>query len=92
MNTYDIKLTGDIDRLAVFLSDLLEKRITPLNKGYKFEIEDLSWSTLGSGDSVTEGRYTLDSALKSKDIKDIEDDYKIKMTSRKVSNEAVSTS
>lgn len=92
MNTYDIKLTGSIDRLAVFLSDMLEKQITPFNKNYKFELADLNWSTLGSGDSVSEGKYTFDSALRSKDIKDIENNYKIKLTSKKVTNETVSTS
>lgn len=92
MNTYDIKLNGSIDRLGVFLSDLLEKQITPLNKNYKFKLEDLNWATLADGSSQSEGRYTFDSALRSKDIKDIENNYKIKLTSKKVTNETVSTS
>jgi len=92
MNTYEIKLTGSVEKISVFLSDLLEKQITPMNKNYDMKIDDMFWETDVNGGSIAGGKFSFGKAFRNKDLKDIHNEYKINMTMRKVNDEAVATS
>jgi len=88
MSTYDVKVTGDLNKVGTFLADLLERQITPLNlKYHNLKIDDLKWMTLENGSSETNGRiHVHEDKIKRLHLTQINTQYRIKITAKKVEN------
>lgn len=86
MSTYDVKVTGDLNRLGNFLADLLERQITPLNlKYHNLKIDDLKWMTLENGSSESKGRiHVYEDKIKRLHLAQINKEYKVKITATKL--------
>lgn len=86
MSTYNVKVTGDLNRVGTFLADLLERQITPLNlKYHNLKIDDLKWMTLEGGSSESKGRVHIhEDKIKRLHLTQINKEYNIKITAQKV--------
>jgi hypothetical protein len=85
---YTLTAKGEVDRIASFLTDLVERGSTSLNKKYKLRISNISWDTDMDNNSVVKAGISVDSKFISKsDLDDIRDSYAIRLTNKKVSND-----
>jgi hypothetical protein len=93
MSKYDMTITGSIDKMTVFLSDMTEKQITQFNTlGFLRNVENLSWGLLTDGKSEASGIFDFAVDVVSREsIKQVEKSYGVKVVSRKVNDEAVVT-
>ena len=86
MSTYDVKVSGELNKVGNFLGDLLERQITPLNlKYHNLKIEDLRWMTLDNGSSESKGRVQVhEDKIKRLHLMQINNEYKVKIEAKKV--------
>lgn len=82
---YKLTITGEVENIAGFLSDLLENQTTPLNSEYNIQFGNIEWTTDLNNRSVAVADFTADKTLLKSDLDVIRQQYSVTVVSRRKS-------